>query len=120
MTDRVRIGGLRVTANVGVPDAERASAQPLVLDLDLEVDLAAAAASDDVADTVDYGAVTVAVADAVLAAPVALLERVAGIAADAALAVDARTTAVTVTVTKVRPPIPRDVDTTSVVLHRRR
>lgn len=116
----ILVRGLRVLAHVGVPEAERAQAQPLSIDLALHLDLADAARSDDVTDTVDYGAVSVAVADAVTAAPVALLERLAAIAADAALAVDARTRAVTVTVTKLRPPIPRDVEASAVRLHRER
>jgi len=116
----IAVEGLRVLAHVGVPEAERAQAQPLTLDLVLFVDLDAAARSDDVADTVDYGTVAVAVADAVTAQPVALLDRLAAVAADAALAVDARTEAVEVTVTKLRPPIPRDVDATSVHLRRER
>lgn len=120
MTGAILIDGLRVLAHVGVPEAERAEAQPLSLDVELFVDLDAAGRSDDVADTVDYGAVAVAVADAVVAEPIALLERVAAVAADAALAVDDRTSAVTVTVTKLRPPIPRDVQSSAVRLHRER
>jgi len=119
-TGEIAVTGLRVLAHVGVPEAERAQAQPLSLDLVLRLDLDDAAASDDVADTVDYGAVATAVADAVTATPYALLEKLAAVAAEAALAVDARTTAVTVTVTKLRPPIPRDVASASVRLHRER
>jgi dihydroneopterin aldolase len=119
-TGEILIDGLRVLAHVGVPEQERASAQPLSLDLELFLDLDAAGRSDDVADTVDYGAVAVAVADAVTAEPVALLERVAAIAAGAVLDLDRRTEAVTVTVTKLRPPVPRDVEATSVRLHRAR
>jgi len=118
--DAIEIRGLRVLAQVGVPEAERAVAQPLTIDLDLHLALDGAGASDDVADTVDYGAVTVAVADAITAEPMALLERVAAVAADAVLGIDARTDAVTVTVTKLRPPIPRDVEATAVRIHRSR
>lgn len=120
MNDRIEIRGLRVVCRVGVPEDERAVPQPLEIDLELQVDLAAAAASDDVADTVDYGAVTLAVAEAVCREPHALLERVAGIAADAALGVDGRSSAVTVTIRKIRPPIPLDVVSTAVRLHRTR
>ena len=116
----ILIRGLRVLAHVGVPEAERAQPQPLSIDLALFVDLGAAGRSDDVADTVDYGAVSVAVADAVATEPVALLERLAAVAADAVLDLDPRTTAVTVTVTKLRPPIPRDVEAAAVRLHRER
>jgi dihydroneopterin aldolase len=117
-TGEVLVHDLRVLAHVGVPEAERAVAQPLSIDLVLFVDLDAAGASDDVADTVDYGAVCVAVADAVAAAPVALLERLASVVADTVLRLDGRTEAVTVTVTKLRPPVPRDVEATAVRLHR--
>ncbi len=116
----IEIRGLRVLANVGVPEAERLHAQPLSIDLVLTVDLDDAGRSDAVADTVDYGAVAVAVADVVTGAPAALLERVASLAADAVLALDPRTEAVTVTITKLRPPIPRDVEATAVRLHRTR
>lgn len=119
-TGEILVEGLRVLAHVGVPDAERAQPQPLTIDLALEVDLADAGRSDDVADTVDYGAVAVAVADAVTAAPIALLERVAALAAETVLELDARTRAVTVTVRKLRPPIPRDVASSAVRLRRAR
>ena len=118
--DRIEIRGLRLVTRVGVPESERAVAQPIELDVDLEVDLGSAAGSDDVADTVDYGAVAVAVAEAVHAGEWALLERVAAVAADAALAVDDRTEAVTVTVRKLRPPVPLDVHSTGVRLRRTR
>lgn len=118
--DRIEIRGLRVVARVGVPDEERAVPQPIELDIDLEVDLDAAAASDDVADTVDYGAVTLAVSEAVGSAEWALLERMAAVACDAALAADDRALAAVVTVRKLRPPVPVDVDTTAVRLRRSR
>ena len=44
----------------------------------------------------------------------------ASLAADAVLDLDPRTEAVTVTITKLRPPIPRDVEATAVRLHRTR
>jgi 7,8-dihydroneopterin aldolase/epimerase/oxygenase len=120
MTDHIEIRALRVLCHVGVGDDERASAQPLELDLDLEADLGDAASSDDVADTIDYGAVSLAVAAAVQASEHALLERVAVVAADAALAVDVRSSAVTVCVRKLRPPIPLDVGSTAVRMRRTR
>lgn len=120
MSDWIEIRGLRVVCNVGVPDDERSVPQPLEIDVELHVDLDQAARSDDVTDTVDYGAVTVAVAEAISRQAHALLERVAGVAADAALGVDTRATAVTVTVRKIRPPIPLDVVSTAVRLCRSR
>ena len=55
--DIIYLTDLRLEATLGVPDWERALPQPVRLDLELEVDLAAAGASDDVADTVDYATV---------------------------------------------------------------
>ena len=54
--DLIELRGLRLSAIVGVLPHEREQAQPLELDLDIVVDLATAGASDDLADTVDYGA----------------------------------------------------------------
>lgn len=118
MTGHIEIRALRILCHVGVGAEERASAQPLELDIDIEADLTDAAASDDVADTIDYGEVSLAVAAAVQATEHALLERTAAVAADAALAVDPRATAVTVSVRKLRPPIPLDVGSTAVRLRR--
>lgn len=112
----IELRGLRVTCHVGVPDAERRSAQPLELDVDLDADLHPAAASDDVADTVDYGVAAVAIVEAVTAGEHRLLERVAQVAAQAALDADARVRAATVTVRKIRPPVPVDVVTTGVTI----
>ncbi len=53
--NRIEIRSLRVVAVCGVLPEERERPQPLEIDLDLTVDLASASASDDLADTVDYG-----------------------------------------------------------------
>lgn len=118
--DRIEIRNLRLVTRVGVPAEERAAPQPIEIDLDLEADLSAATATDDVADTVDYGAVALAVAEAVSAGEWALLERLAAVAGDAALGVDDRATAVVVTVRKLRPPVPLDVASTAVRIRRTR
>ena len=118
--DTIEIRGLRLLCRVGVTAAERASAQPVEVDVDLAVDLSAAAGSDSVSDTVDYGAVAVAVAEAVTEGDHELLERVAERAAGAALRVDRRSTAVSVAVRKLRPPLPLDVSSTGVRIHRSR
>jgi 7,8-dihydroneopterin aldolase/epimerase/oxygenase len=55
--DRLSIEGLRVQAFIGVRDWERRVRQPLVIDLEMRTDAARAAAGDDLADAVDYGAV---------------------------------------------------------------
>ena len=56
--DTVFLQGLELRAVVGVHDWERAFAQRLRLDVRLDVDVAAAAASDALADAVDYAALS--------------------------------------------------------------
>ena len=55
---QISIVDLEVFYRVGVPDAERAQPQRLLLTVELESDFSAAAESDGIADTVDYFAVT--------------------------------------------------------------
>lgn len=118
--DRIELRGLRLVGRVGVLDVERDQDQPLEVDLDLIVDLAAAGVSDDLADTVDYGAVCATVAGAVAAGHVALLERLAARVADAVLALDPRIETVDLTIRKLRPPVPLDLATSGVHIVRAR
>ncbi|MGH8162522.1 MAG: dihydroneopterin aldolase [Gammaproteobacteria bacterium] len=55
--DRVLIEGLTLEATIGIYEWERRIRQRLVLDLELGRDIARAAASDDIADALDYKAV---------------------------------------------------------------
>jgi dihydroneopterin aldolase len=55
---KISIVDLEVFYRVGVPDAERAQPQRLLLTVELEADFAAAAKSDSIAATIDYFAVT--------------------------------------------------------------
>ncbi len=56
--DTILIKDLAVSYRVGVPDSERAQPQRLLLTLELSHGFKAAAASDDLADTIDYYALT--------------------------------------------------------------
>jgi dihydroneopterin aldolase len=55
---RISIVDLEVFYRVGVPDAERARPQRLLLTIELESDFSAAAKTDSIADTIDYFAVS--------------------------------------------------------------
>lgn len=55
---QISIVDLEVFYRVGVPDAERAQPQRLLLTVGLDADFSAAARSDSIADTIDYFAVT--------------------------------------------------------------
>ena len=56
--NKISLVDLEVFYRVGVPDAERAQPQRLLLTIELESDFTAAAKSDGIADTIDYYAVT--------------------------------------------------------------
>ena len=118
--DLIELRGLRALGRCGVLPEEVERAQPLEVDLDLAVDLAAAGTSDDLADTVDYGAVCAAVERTVATGHVALLERLAAALAEAVLGVDRRIEAVEVAVRKLRPPVPQHLATCGVRVRRRR
>lgn len=108
--DRIELRGIRALGVHGVLPEEQQRAQPFRVDLDLVVDLRPAGQSDQLADTVDYGAVTEAVVVEVAGPPAALLERLAErIAARVLATAGPRATSVTVTLHKLRPPVPVDV-----------
>ena len=74
----------RVLGHHGVFDFERRDGQEFVIDLVLGMDTGAAAASDDLQDTVDYGTL-VEVKSAVANDPVDLIETLAQRIADVCL-----------------------------------
>ena len=55
---QISIVDLEVFYRVGVPDAERAQPQRLLLTVEMESDFSAAAKGDSIADTIDYFAVS--------------------------------------------------------------
>lgn len=105
----IELRGLRVLAVVGVLAQERGRIQPLQLDLDVEV--RRSGEDDDVASTVDYAAVCDAAAGVLATSKPRLLETVCERVAAAVLDLDARIEAVTVTTTKLRPPVEHDLAT---------
>jgi 7,8-dihydroneopterin aldolase/epimerase/oxygenase len=118
--DRIEIRDLRVLGVHGVLPEERERAQPFSIDLVAWVDMAAAQRSDELADTVDYGALAHLAAEVVAERSFQLLEALAGRLADALLVADARIGAVEVTVRKLRPPLALDVASTGVRVFRAR
>jgi dihydroneopterin aldolase len=101
----IALTGLRVRGQHGVFDHERRDGQDFVVDAVLDLDTGPAAASDDVADTVDYGDLAQRLATVVAGEPVNLLETLAQRLLDACLA-DPRVRRATVTVHKPQAPIP--------------
>jgi dihydroneopterin aldolase len=116
--DRIELRNLRVMARCGVLPEEVDRDQPFEIDLDLDCDLAPAGASDRLTDTIDYGAV-LDDAVAAVAGHHRLMESMADAIA-ASVMVDSRVHGVTVTVRKLRPPVPHDLGTAGVTIRRHR
>jgi dihydroneopterin aldolase len=117
--DSISLTGLRVFAHHGVYDFERETGQEFVIDVTVWLDLAAPAASDDVAGTIHYGELALEVTDAVRRDPVDLIETVAERVASVVLAHESAD-AVRVTVHKPDAPIDVPFDDVAVSILRRR
>jgi dihydroneopterin aldolase len=117
--DLIELRRLRAVGYCGALPEEQERAQPFEVDLDVEADLAPAGSSDRLADTLDYGAIAAAVEQVVTAERFTLLERMAARIAEVVLE-DPRAAAVTVTVRKLRPPVPQQLDTSGVRIRRTR
>ena len=118
-TDNIRLTGLRIFAHHGVLDFERENGQEFIIDLEIAVDLAEAAATDDVTKTIHYGELAEAVYAAVQADAVDLIETVAERVAAIALGYE-RARRVTVTIHKPAAPITVPFGDVSVTITRSR
>ncbi len=117
MPGTITLTGLRARGYHGVYRDEREQGQDFVVDVTLEVDLDPAARSDQVEDTVDYGALAKTLVAIVSGEPVNLIETLADRLATACL-VDERVGAAAVTVHKPGAPIPYDFTDVAVTLRR--
>ena len=104
ISDHLAVRGLAVHGHHGVFEFERREGQEFVVDLVLGMDTGAAAQSDDLQDTVDYGTLVEEVRSAVANDPVDLIETLAQRIADVCLR-HTRVEAVEVTVHKPHAPI---------------
>lgn len=102
--DRIRLAGVRGRGFHGVFEHERREGQEFVVDVELAVDLGPAGASDDLADTVNYGEIGAAALARIVGEPHDLIERLAGLVAQDALA-HPSVDEVTVTVHKPQAPV---------------
>ena len=119
MADRIELRGLVVRGNHGVFDHEKRDGQDFVVDLILWLDLSGAAASDDLADTVDYGGLAQRAHDIVAGPSRDLIETVGAEIADDVMT-DDRVAACEVTVHKPSAPIPLTFADVAVVTRRSR
>ncbi len=104
MSDELSVTGIECFGHHGVLQHEKRDGQTFVIDLVLGLDTRAAAASDDLHDTVDYGSLVAHVKAAVESDPVDLIETVAQRISDVRLA-DDRVDWARVTVHKPGAPI---------------
>lgn len=119
MTDRIELTGLRVRGHHGVFAHEKRDGQDFVVDIRLWIDLAEAAATDDLTKTVHYGELAEMAAGIVAGPPRDLIETVSAEIADAVMK-DERVQAVEVTLHKPHAPIPLDFADVAVVARRSR
>jgi dihydroneopterin aldolase len=119
VSDRIELRGLRVRGHHGVFEHERRDGQEFVVDVTVWMDLAPAAASDDLVDTLHYGELAERTAAIVAGEPRNLIETVAGRVADMVLA-DARALAVEVALHKPQAPIPLEFTDVAVVIRKSR
>jgi len=117
--DRIRLTGVRARGHHGVLPDERRDGQVFVVDVELVVDLAAAAASDQLGLTVDYATVAAGVVADIVGDPCDLIETLAARIATRILG-DVRVEQVTVTVHKPQAPVGVPLDDVAVVVVRGR
>jgi len=118
MPDRIFIAGLEVYCIIGLQAWERQVKQKLHIDLTLETDTREAAASDTVADALDYRAVSKRVLELVEGSAFQLVETLAERVAATVLAEFPRARALTVRVAK--PGAVRFSESVGVEIHRTR
>jgi len=100
----ILITGLRELGVHGVLPEEQTRPQPFEVDVELEIDLSRAGASDDLEDTVDYSAVADAISRVVRTERYQLLERLAARIGEVCRT-DERVATARVTVRKLHPPV---------------
>jgi dihydroneopterin aldolase len=115
--DRISLTGIAAFGHQGVFDFEREEGQRFVVDVSCTLDLSSAASTDDLGQTIDYGALAQAVATDIERDPLNLIEALADRIALTCLRYDA-VQCVQVTVHKPQAPMPVDVADVAVTLTR--
>ena len=103
--DTIQVHGIRAYGYTGLLSEEQTLGQWFSVDLTLWVNLAPAAQSDQITDTVDYRAAIAIVKRLINTQKFALVERLAAAIAEEVLTLDL-VTQVRVQLTKLAPPIP--------------
>ncbi len=114
MSDVIELRGLRISAIVGVLIEERDREQPLELDISLSRPFEQASMNDDLTVTTNYAAILTVTEKLVKEGKFLLLETLVYRVAHEILAFDPEIEEVTVSVRKLRPPVPQDIATVGV------
>lgn len=120
MADRIELTGIEVYAHHGVLPHETERGQRFSIDVTCWLDFREAAAGDDLAKTVDYGAIAQLAHDIASGTPRQLIETVASEIADTAMRQFSALHAVEVTLHKPQAPIPVVFGDVAVVARRSR
>lgn len=120
MNDSIRINGIKAFGYHGVFAEETKDGQDFLVDVELILDLEKASISDDLADTVDYGAICDLVIAAISGKPFKLIEKLAGVIADEILESQGLVEIALVTVHKPSAPVNAVTSDISVMVIRTR
>jgi dihydroneopterin aldolase len=118
MSDRIQLSRIHAFGYHGVFEHEAVNGQDFYVDLDLTLDLSRASVSDDLNDTIDYGALTNVVVDEIKGERVQLIERLAGRIADRIKAGHPEIQSIAVTVHKPSAPVSASVADIAVTITR--
>ncbi|MBP3088566.1 dihydroneopterin aldolase [Corynebacterium sp. sy017] len=118
--DRIELRGLQAQGFHGVFEHEKREGQTFVVDVVCWVDLARAAHSDDLADTINYARIASIAHEVITGQAYDLIEKVAGTIADNLMGEFLILDKVEVSVHKPQAPIPLDFADVAVVIQRER
>ncbi len=118
MLDRIHITNLEVPGIIGINPDERVNSQGIRVNAVLGVDTRTAAATDDIADAVNYRTVTKAMIAHVEGGNPLLVERLAQELVEVCFGIDGRIEEVSMTVEK--PGALRHAESVGITIHRTR
>ena len=118
MSDKISLKGIWGFGYHGVFEHEAKNGQDFFVDLDISLDLSKPSKSDDLAETIDYGALADLVVEEITGERVKLIERLAGRIADRIKNQFKEIDKIAVTVHKPKAPVSAQVADISVTITR--
>ena len=118
MSDLITLKGIWGFGYHGVFDHEAKNGQDFFVDVEIQIDLSRASISDELNDTIDYGALANVVVEEITGERVQLIERLAGRIADRIKCDHPEIFKITVTVHKPKAPISAQASDISVTITR--